>query len=200
MAEEVNYFFADDFSSSLGTFPKGWGTNIGGEVVTLSTQEGLWLRIADNTIVYPKLENTLPQNFSIDFDLVYPASGLRPPVTFGFSEMKNPSKMKLQKIDVLYFIIPASVTQSVGYSNNLYSGYETFVQWNVDNNVDQLLPVSIKVEDTRIQLFINGKKMFDLPDGFDKNSYRNNFHFRAASILPPPKDAFYVSNFRITEN
>lgn len=192
--------FFDDFSQDpQGDFPHKWNTNLSGEVVTLKNQNGKWLRISNNTLSFPQIKGKLPQNFTIEFDLVYPDEGLRPPVTFGFSEVQNPAKQKLQHKDIFYFIIPASIHQNIGYSNTLYSGTETTVEWNVNKNTNKLVRAKIAVNGTRIRLYVNEEKIFDLPKGFDKNSYRNNFHFRSATIIPDPKDGFYVTNLRIAE-
>lgn len=192
--------FFDDFSKDpQGDFPHKWSTNLSGEVVTLKNQNGKWLRISNNTLSFPQIKGKLPQNFTIEFDLVYPDEGLRPPVTFGFSEVQNPAKQKLQHKDIFYFIIPSSIHQNIGYSNTLYSGTETTVEWNVNKHTNKLVRAKIAVNGTRIRLYVNEEKIFDLPKGFDKNSYRNNFHFRSATIIPDPKDGFYITNLRIAE-
>lgn len=192
--------FIDDFSQdSQGDFPHKWNTNLSGEVVTLKNQNGKWLRIPNSSLSFPQIKGKLPQHFTIEFDLVYPDEGLRPPVTFGFSEVQNPAKQKLQHKDILYFIIPASIHQNIEYSNTLHSGKETTEEWNVNKHTNKLARTKIAVNGTHIRLYINEEKIFDLPKGFDKNTYRNNFHFHSATIIPDPKDDFYISNIRIAE-
>ena len=47
---------------------------------------------------------------------------------------------------------------------------------------------------------MNSNKIFDLPKTFDPHALRNNFHFRAAPLIPAPQDGFYISNLRIAES
>lgn len=192
--------FSDDFQTyNTGDFPSRWNTNSSGSIATVKNQSGKWLRVTDNALIFPEIKGTLPQHFTIEFDLLYPPPGLRPPVTFGFTEVSNPAKTPVQHKSIFYFIIPSSVNQWVGYSTSLYSGRETTREWPADRKVNKKIPVSIAVNGTRIRLYIDGEKLFDLPRAFDKNSYRNNFHFRAAPLIPEPKDGFYISNLRIAE-
>ena len=96
--------FYDDFSvDALGDFPAKWNPNSNGEIVTLKNQPGKWLKVPDNTISFPEMQSKLPQNFTVEFDLVYPASGQRPPVTFGFTEVANPARASLQHKNIFYF-------------------------------------------------------------------------------------------------
>lgn len=193
--------FFDDFNlDATGDFPVKWNTNGGGEVVELRNIPGKWLRVPDNTISFPEINSRLPQNFTVEFDLVYPASGERPPVTFGFSEVANPAKNSIQHKKIFYFLIPPSVNQHIGYSTSLYSGRETTTEWAVDKMANKIIRVSIAVNANRVRLYLDSRKLFDLPRGFDENSYRNNFHLRASPLIPQPKDGFYISNLRVAES
>src|SRR5690554_3971452 len=98
--------FSDDFNlEAKGDFPVRWNTNGSGEMVTLEGLEGTWLRVPDNTISFPELKTALPENFTVEFDLFYPAGTTRPPVTFGFTEVADPAKSSIQHIKIFYFHI-----------------------------------------------------------------------------------------------
>src|SRR3546814_2393391 len=63
--------FYEDFSvDNTGDFPARWNTNGSGEVVSLSGQAGKWLKIPDNTTSFPETGTALPENFTIEFDLL----------------------------------------------------------------------------------------------------------------------------------
>lgn len=192
--------FYDDFEQdAIGDFPLRWNTNGGGEIVVLKNQEAKWLKVPDNTISFPEIKGKLPQNFTIEFDLFYPVSGQRPPVTFGFSEVGNPAKSTLQHKNIFYFLVPPSVKQFVGYSTSQYSGREITQEWPVDKMSGKKIRAGIAVNGSRVRLYLDENKIFDLPKGFDNSTYRNNFHFRAAQLIPKPEDAFYIANLRIAE-
>jgi len=193
-------FFDAFINEAKGDFPSKWNTNGSGEIVAVRNLEGTWLKVPDNTISFPELKASLPANFTIEFDLFYPSGITRPPVTFGFTEVKNPAKTTIQHKKLFYFHIPATIKDNVGYSTSLYSGRETTQSWPVNKMTGKVIHVSIAVNKERIRLYLDNHKMFDLPKAFEPNILRNNFHFRAAPLIPKPNDGFYVTNLRIAES
>ncbi len=187
-------------NDAKGDFPARWNTNGSGEIVSISNQEGKWLKIPDNSLSYPEIKKPLPENFTVEFDLFYPSGVTRPPITFGFTEVANPAKTSIQHKKVFYFHIPATIKENVGYSTSLYSGRETTQSWPASKMAGKVIRVSIAVNTTRIRLYMNSNKIFDLPKTFDPHALRNNFHFRAAPLIPAPQDGFYISNLRIAES
>jgi len=192
--------FYDDFGvDAIGDFPAKWNTNGSGEIVTINGLNGRWLKIPDNTLSFPEFRSSLPENFSIEFDLYYPSGVTRPPITFGFTEVKNPAKESIKHKKVFYFRIPPSVDNNIGYSTSLYSGRETTQAWPANKIAGKVIHVSMAINKQRIRLYMNENKLFDLPKAFEPLSLLNNFHFRAAELIPKPKEGFYVSNVRIAE-
>ncbi|WP_169304366.1 OmpA family protein [Pedobacter frigoris] len=192
-------FFDDFIHEAKGDFPVRWNTNGSGEIVTILNLKGNWLKIPDNTISFPELRTVLPENFTVEFDLFYSTGITRPPVTFGFTEVNNPAKTTIQHKKLFYFHIPATIKDNVGYSTSLYSGREITQSWPANKMAGKVIHVSIAVNKNRIRLYMDERKIFDLPKAFDPNILRNNFHFRAAPLIPKPNDGFYVSNLRIAE-
>ncbi len=61
----------DDFSvDNIGDFPAKWNTNGSGEVVTLSDSPDQWLKLSDRTTYVPDLPETLPDDYTIEFDMM----------------------------------------------------------------------------------------------------------------------------------
>ncbi|MCU0450522.1 MAG: OmpA family protein [Bernardetiaceae bacterium] len=61
----------EDFSQdAVGDFPAKWNTNGTGEVVTVEGMTGKWLQLGKQTRVIPDFINTLPENFTLEFDLM----------------------------------------------------------------------------------------------------------------------------------
>ncbi|RPD38691.1 OmpA family protein [Chitinophaga barathri] len=191
--------FSDDLTADkIGDFPSRWNTNGSGEVVTLNGQPEKWLKIPHNTITYPEINKVLPENFTIEFDLFYPEGNTRPPITFGFSENANPVKNKLAYKKLFYFRID-HVKNLVGSSTSIYSGREDNKSYPVNSMANKPVRVSISVNKTRIRLYLEQEKVFDLPRGFEPTILRSNFHFRAAEILPAAKESFFIGNLRVAE-
>ena len=60
--------FNDNFASdNMGDFPANWDTNGSGELVTINDVK--WLRLGNKATVLPMLNNKLPENYTIEFDL-----------------------------------------------------------------------------------------------------------------------------------
>jgi len=194
--------FYDDFSSTrIGDFPTKWNTNGSGQVVNIASQTGNWLLIPDNALSFPELKEPLPENFTVEFDLFYPSNTTRPPITFGFTEVANPAKQTIKGKKIFYFRIPpkGAGLENIGYSTSLYSGREITTEWPANQSAGKVIHVSIAMNGQRVRMYTDTKKLFDLPKGFDLNTYRNNFYFRSAELLPKPLDGFYIRDVRIAK-
>ncbi|MBC9794744.1 OmpA family protein [Sinomicrobium weinanense] len=192
-------WFYDDFAiDRKGDFPAKWNTNGSGEVVSISGREGEWLRIPDRTLSYPETGGPLPENFTVEFSLYYPAGIKRSPVTFGFSGSANPAKSGLRSKALFYFKI-AHFKKELGYSTSVYSGRETNKEYPANKMAGKVVKVSISVNGTRIRLYMDQEKIFDLPRAFEPESLRNSFYFQATALIPAPEDGFYITGLRIAE-
>ena len=79
----------DDFSvDNIGDFPAKWNTNGSGEVVTLDDSPDKWLKLSDRTIYVPDLPETLPNDYTIEFDMI--TTGLDSKHKFGRTFEINP--------------------------------------------------------------------------------------------------------------
>jgi len=62
--------FYDDFNDEfMGDFPSKWNTNGSGEVVTVGSLPGKWYSVASRSLTVPNLGTTLPEDFTMEFDL-----------------------------------------------------------------------------------------------------------------------------------
>ncbi len=63
----------EDFSQeAIGDFPAKWNTNAAGEIVTVAGKPGRWLKLTRAGAFVPELMPTLPDNFTLEFDLLVP--------------------------------------------------------------------------------------------------------------------------------
>ncbi|MGH2564459.1 MAG: hypothetical protein ACRDE5_08100, partial [Ginsengibacter sp.] len=69
----------EDFAQdAVGEFPLKWNTNSSGEIVTASGQTGNWLMINKKGLFMPEFINNLPDNFTLEYDLIYSGSDYLP--------------------------------------------------------------------------------------------------------------------------
>jgi outer membrane protein OmpA-like peptidoglycan-associated protein len=190
--------FSETFEKdAVSDFPAAWNTTGSGEVVIINDIPGKWLSIPQKTLTYPEQVSTLPENFTIEFDLLIPTEK-RPPITFGFSESKNPVKEGIKYKKLFYFRIDHA-QDFIGSTNRFYSGGESNQTFRANKLAGKPVHVSMSINKTRIRLYINGEKLFDLPRAFEPAEIRNAFFFRASEITSE-KNSFYITNLIVAES
>src|SRR5436190_3926880 len=62
--------FEDFMQDAVGDFPAKWNTNASGETVTIEGKPGHWLRINKQGVFMPEFIDSLPDDFTFEFDLL----------------------------------------------------------------------------------------------------------------------------------
>jgi outer membrane protein OmpA-like peptidoglycan-associated protein len=190
--------FSESFEKdAISDFPAAWNTTGSGEVVNVENAPGKWLSIPQKTLTYPEHVSKLPENFTIEFDLLIPTEK-RPPITFGFSESNNPVKEGLNYKKLFYFRIDHA-RDLIGSTNRYYSGGESNQAFKASGLAGKPVHIAMSINKTRIRLYIDGEKLFDLPRAFEPATIRNSFFFRASEITSE-KNPFHISNISIAES
>lgn len=202
----------EDFSQdAVGDFPVNWSTNSSGEVVTFSDGEARWLKLNDNGNYLPNHITKLPKNFTFEFDLYATEdfSFYSTAIKIGFIE----SKKKNDYLKWAEFkngnegVIVALHPQVAG---NLKTGYSSFfvisdggqvmkndVELSSFNNNQNTAKIQFWRQDGRLRMYVNGDKVWDLPNAFQEANYNNIvFYIHGYS---DKKDKYYISNLRLAE-
>ena len=78
--------FYDDFAAdAIGDFPANWETGGSGEVVTTSDSESKWLSIVRRSGYMPSMDDKLPENYTIEFDLANNGYGAGKPISTAYT-------------------------------------------------------------------------------------------------------------------
>jgi OOP family OmpA-OmpF porin len=184
----------EDFAGDAqGDFPVRWNTNGSAEVQTIDNKPGKWLSISKNGIFYPEYITNLPENFTLQFDLICTDNYSFYSSAFQVScvALKNPAKdfMKLgrdiPKNSVDIWFHPQDANGTVGHS-----GYSVF-----DNNdkiihneasTEQFISkdpskrsvkVSVWRQKQRLRVYMNEEKVWDLPRAFDASKIYSSLLF-----------------------
>ncbi len=193
--------FSDNFEKdAIGDFPAKWNTTKGGEVKKLKGFDSKYFKITAGSVTNVELTKALPENFTVEFDLILPAEHpyRRPGIGFGAKpvDMDN----LLSSPNAITFDI-MSAEMGNGYYELSYAtkdlGYDKQkVAYKAPLN--KVLKMAFEINGKRIRLFIEGKKMVDLPTQF-KPEYRKAFFFTSiTSGWTETADAyFYISNLVI---
>lgn len=193
--------FYEDFSQdAIGDFPALWNTNGSGEVVTTNLFPGNWLKyVMDESIWTDKLL-TLPDNYTLEFDVI--------PIEGSEGGMGGWSFRLMKCINEKSWdggAVPGKAGFHYGneyfgrafyraYNNQLDGQFWDQKGYNDDEKTyqkkDQKYHMSIWVQKTRIRIYQNETKMFDVPRAFpDQNVKMDRLRFEANAAM--------VSNIRI---
>lgn len=194
--EKVIFF--DDFSeAAVGDFPSAWNTNASGEVVTTNLFTGKWFNMKGNGSILLDEALNLTDNYTIEFDViptVGPEAGSA--IEFGFYLYNALNPKDLQEGGA----IPGTaggVKMTFGY-HSTYSAYidgNYTISGNSDSpimEVDKKYRLSFWVQKTRLRVYLNQEKIFDLPKIFANGFKANAMRFELWNTANP-----MITNFRV---
>lgn len=169
--------FYDDFSQdAVGDFPVLWNTNGSAEVVTTNLFPGKWMKFSSRNAVWTDLLLNLPDNYTIEFDVI-PTSGED-------GGMGGYHVRLIQTINAKTFdhgSVPgkAGFMFAVEYFGR--PGYRSYINSDEGKDLglngtkegkeyyqtkDKMYHISIWVQKSRVRLYQNENKLFDLPKAF----------------------------------
>lgn len=164
----------EDFSQdAVGDFPARWNTNASGEIVTFNQKEGHWLRFAKSGLYYPEFIDKLPENFTLEFDMV----------ENNLSEMQSGLKLFFvtEQERTLKFSHHFNTSPQAGVDIHPFgqNGYSEV--WVCDKSSSKILEnnntvegwkfgqvnrISIWRQKARLRVYINEHKVWDIPRAF----------------------------------
>lgn len=202
---------ADNFSQdALGQFPLKWYTRSKGEVVTLNTAKGNWLRLYPGRFVSPVVN--IGENSTIEFDLImnWPKTGgyMVPAISFAFYDRGNKGEILSYdyrlKNCLQFGIAPyrsEAAVQLTSYEN-VAKKLETdkYRVANFESKVGSVIHVAISIQKERVRIWIDQEKVFDLPQAAPLNGNLNQLKIdMSTSNYSNDQLGYYVSNFRFAE-
>lgn len=202
----------EDFTQdAIGDFPVNWSTNSSGEVVTFSDSDAKWLKLNDNGNYTPNHIKKLPENCTFEFDLYSTEdfSFYSTALKIGFVESKkkndytNWKEFQSGKEGIIISLHPQLAgTEKVGgtgfwtISNNAIVS-ENNVELNSYNNNQTTAKVQFWRQKNRLRMYVNGEKIWDLPNAFQEANYNSIVFFIHG--YNDKKDKYYISNLRLAE-
>lgn len=185
--------FYEDFSqTAVGDFPASWNTNGSGEVMTTNLLTGKWLKATSGrTCIWNDVPLALPENYTIEFDVV-PQKTSDGEMSYYFdlisSEKPNefdsgsrPGKAGM----FVEFAYNSYITCYYSDERDALSGMKE----GLTQEVGKKYHISIWVQKTRIRVYQDQVKIFDLPKGIDAGVKFNKIRFEDGEPL--------ISNIRV---
>jgi OmpA-OmpF porin, OOP family len=173
--EKVIFF--DDFSQdNIGDFPALWNTNGSGEIVSTNLYSGRWLKFISRNAIWSDQLLNLPENYTIEFDVI--------PIKGTEGRMAGYDFRLIQSINAKAYD-HGTVPGKAGF---LFSceyfgrpGYRTYINSDEGNDLglsgfnenqeyvqkeNKKYHVAIWVQKSRVRLYLDQNKLFDLPKAF----------------------------------
>ncbi|HYF32172.1 MAG TPA: OmpA family protein [Chitinophagaceae bacterium] len=184
----------EDFTRvNIGDFPAGWNTNATAEVVTVKDQNGKWLKITKTGVFHPEMIQEVPDNMTLEFHLI--AGNREHPKPFAVNILSLADYSDFKFFDA-QSLAPRGKRHGVqlklwpGHRVNNKAATEVLagktIRYDVQNKVNFLTwhnvtnsraHVAMWRQGTRLRVYVNGEKVWDLPKAFDAGTKYNAITF-----------------------
>lgn len=187
-------FYEDFTQDAVGDFPALWNTNGSAEVVTTNLFPGNWLRFATREAIWTDQFLNLPENYTIEFDLIpikgegagmegyifrliqsenakaYDGGGL--PGQAGFSVSVEYFGRQNYRT---YIHLPGGDGLSLDGSNNIEEIYQ---------KENKMYHIALWIQKARIRMYQDQNKLFDLPKAFNVTGVKmNRLRFESGAAM-----------------
>lgn len=210
VAGEKVVAYEDFAQAAVGDFPAKWNSNGSGEIVTLDGQPGKWLQLNDATSSFPEFIKNLPENFTLEFNLAANPDPIHKYTIHYFNVVFTPESepAKVFKFNNLNMAASNVVFQIYPHRGKAFSNLNTFGPDGkplIRNKVESdkfFLPqkpfvkVSIWRQKTRLRIYLDEQKLWDLPRAFEEGSTYKKVLFKVQDFGKGP---YYISELRLAE-
>ncbi|SFZ89411.1 OmpA family protein [Flaviramulus basaltis] len=197
--------FYDDFTTdAVGDFPAHWETGGSGEVVTTSDSKSKWLSLVRRSGYMPTLENKLPENYTIEFDLANNGYGIGKPnskLFFAFLSKKAYSMGAggtLADVEILLSNTGFKVSNVENFGGEVEVKIGSRIDREMTDYLNNTVHISITINKKRLRMWVNQEKMVDSPNLLQAN-IGDYFIVQAMDVLPEKGHFVGISNFKIAE-
>ena len=207
---------SDDLSQdAVGDFPALWFTNGSGEVVTLDGVDGKWLMIKGRSQAYIDQLLDLPDNFTIQFELMCSVPFSWSSDVFNvylediidldrYRKGANGGEMSSNNINHHFWMdLHPGVYNPGTYTTKGYGKYEfkntreklDLAEMWMPSAEKHILKMSIWRQGTRLRVYMNENKILDLPKIFPADMKPNLVVFEPYDLYE--EDKYFIGNLRI---
>jgi outer membrane protein OmpA-like peptidoglycan-associated protein len=207
---------SDDFrQDAVGDFPALWFTNGSGEVVTLDSQEGKWLMIKGRSQAYIDQLLDLPDNFTIQFDLLCSVPFSWSSDVFNlymediidldrYRKGQNGGEMSSRNINYHFWLDLHPGKYNPGTYSTKGNGHYKINNSGAKIELDEIwmpsaeksmLKVSIWRQGQRLRVYLNENKILDLPKILPADMKPNLIVFEPYDLYE--EDKYFIGNLRI---
>lgn len=183
----------EDFAQdAIGDFPDKWNTNSTGEVQTIDGRSGKWLSLTKKGVFLPEFITSLPDNFTMQFNLVCSEKNTAYSGRFGlgFYAIPDPGKQfaslgfsaKRNGVDLSFTPgggASRGLTRMAVFNDDLQTMSNEVEQsdWVSREPAKRTVRMSIWRQRQRLRVYMNEEKVFDMPRAFESGKTYNSVIF-----------------------
>lgn len=206
--------YAEDFSQdAIGELPLTWNSSGKGEVMTMEDRTGKWLRAFGNTVYLSGARAKFGENYTIEFDMMYffeprVTGYLLPGWTVGImssgdedpadnSFLREQSKVLSTEIN---FTAGSNAAGKLETRDRKVIGFSSDRMELGDNTAtfNNIVHYAIQVQKTRFRMWINDRKVFDIPRAITIRDTMNQVYFKLeGSNYKEEEIGLFISNLKI---
>lgn len=206
--------YTEDFQQDeVGEFPLNWNTAGKGDVVTLNSFPGKWLRLYENSLYLTSNKKEFSKNFTLEFDLILQmkyTGYTYPIISFGIFASNEDSttdnkflthQTGNQSSEI--FLRLGEGGTSYTYLNSYMNGKSVFKSENqelpkIEKFYNKISHIAVQVQEQRLRIWVNGEKKYDLPKALGNQHIFNQLFFQlSSSSYKDDELGFYVSNLKV---
>jgi OOP family OmpA-OmpF porin len=201
----------EDFSNTeIGDFPTRWNTNATAEVVTINGKEGKWMKFNKQSVFQPEFITSLPENFTLEFDVAVNTNFSGSAFVVNLANLVDVNdfnnyyhNVSWRGRDAIHIQLKPGMDNRVKATSRVLAAKDG--NYRVNNNIDfttwdniknNFAHVSLWRQNTRLRIYVNGEKIWDIPRAFDPASKYNGITF-AADNSYRTEDYYVVGNIRL---
>jgi outer membrane protein OmpA-like peptidoglycan-associated protein len=193
--------FEDFAQDAIGDFPDKWNTNASAEIVTIESLQGKWLKISKQGVFMPAFIDSLPDNFTLEYDLLCDNPGKVWSLYTTLATLSDRNRPEQwQSTDNRFTFTVAAYPD--GNSTSMIERRKDGVAESSANTgtkqfSDKTKPVHVAIwrQKERVRVYFNQEKVWDLPKVMSQTALYNSFVYWLQGASDDGN--FYLSNLRL---
>src|SRR5215203_3437890 len=191
----------DFMQDQVGDFPDKWNTNASAEIVTIESLSGKWLKISKQGVFMPGFIDSLPDNFTLEYDLLCDNPGK----VWGFytsltalSDRSRPESWQSANSRFTFTVAAYPDGNSTSNIERRKDGVgESTMNTGTKQFSDKTKPVHVAIwrQKERVRVYFNQEKVWDLPKVFSQTAMYNSLVYWLQGATD--NGNFYLSNLRL---
>ena len=193
--------FEDFAQDAVGDFPDKWNTNASAEIVTIESLQGKWLKISKQGVFMPEFIDSLPDNFTLEYDLLCDNPGKVWSFYSSFttlSDRNRPENWQSADSRFTFIVAPYPDGNSTSNIERRKDGVgESTMNTGTKQFSDKTKPVHISIwrQKERVRVYFNQEKVWDLPKVFSQTAKYNSLVYWLQGAADDGN--YYLSNLRL---